>query len=183
MPAVKPIHLFYSLSIQLKNTNTFLMPRTCLIVWQDTRDQIVFARAWFTPSKQKWQKKGKWPLKKRELVWPQLEERGQRLGLLICGRKSFFLSLIVWIVGHFEVSLQVLQTIDSLVNISWTAMPAINVTYYLAKCFQKCSVASSPSCQFLPKLIVAVWGEGYYFILCAISAKTIITQMPVFVYD
>ena len=50
-------------------------------------------------------------MKKRELVWPQLEERGQRLGLLICGRKSFFLSLIVWIVGHFEVSLQVLQTI------------------------------------------------------------------------
>ena len=55
----------------------------------------------------------------------------------------------------------------------------ISVAYYLAKwhSFQKCKVASSPSSNFLPKLIVAVCegAEGYHFIFCAVLKKTLMT--------
>ena len=55
----------------------------------------------------------------------------------------------------------------------------ISVAYYLAKwqSFEKCKVASSPSSNFLPKLIVAVCEgeEGYHFIFCAVLTKTLMT--------
>ena len=74
--------------------------------------------------------------------------------------------------------MQLFHTIDSSALYFMNSY-GISVAYYLVEwqSFQKCWVASSPSSNFLPKLIVAVCvrAEGYHFIFCAVLTKTLMT--------